>query len=311
MKYLDTYEKLNIKKDENEVFEHLIETFTDSIFTWNHFVDFEKVKIKLKKIEPELNLLNVLIGKEDIEKCFIDLVKGYPKIRKALPILLAVRDIKKFNIIDDLEELTSNNKQDLFDPSVKLTSEIETDIIVFFKDSGLSDIFKNKNIKNIVDYCFGIEVGMDTNARKNRTGEAMESTIERIIKKFSETNNLEYIPKATKSKIKQKWGYDINLDKTNRIFDFAVYNKSKNKIFIIETNYYGGGGSKLKATAGEYRQLFDFLKNQGIDLLWITDGIGWKETKKPLFETFLHNDYLFNIELIKKGVLEEIIIHQQ
>ena len=86
-----------------------------------------------------------------------------------------------------------------------------------------------------------------------------------------------------------------------------VSSKSKNKVFIIETNYYSGGGSKLKSTAGEYQYLYDFLKIQGIDLIWITDGLGWKTTKKSLFETFLHNDYLFNMELVKKGVLKNII----
>jgi type II restriction enzyme len=95
---------------------------------------------------------------------------------------------------------------------------------------------------------------------------------------------------------------------TNRIFDFVVFNKAKNKIFIIETNYYGGGGSKLKATAGEYQYLFDFLNKQKIDLIWITDGSGWKTTTKSLRETFNHNDYLFNLELLKNKVLDEIII---
>ena len=121
-------------------------------------------------------------------------------------------------------------------------------------------------------------------------------------------NNLEYISQATQKKIKEKWDINIAIDKTNRIFDFAVYEKSKNKIFIIETNYYGGGGSKLKSTSGEYQYLSDFLKKQGIDLIWITDGLGWKTTKKSLFETFLHNDYLLNIEMIKKGTLKDIIL---
>jgi len=189
-----------------------------------------------------------------------------------------------------------------------LTSALKEDLINFFKESGLKNIFQDKDVKNIVDYCFGVEVGMDTNARKNRTGQSMESIVEKIIQKFAEKNNLDYIPQATQKKIKEKWNFDIEIDKTNRIFDFAVFEKTKNKIFIIETNYYGGGGSKLKSTAGEYQYLSDFLKNQGIDLIWITDGLGWKTTKKSLFETFLHNDYLLNIELVKQGVLKDIIL---
>jgi type II restriction enzyme len=310
MKYLQTYKKLNLENDEKKVFEYLIETLTDSIFTWDYFVDFEKVKKNIHLIEKELNLLNVLVGKKDIDKEFINLISEYPNVRKVLPILIAIRNnkLKDLKIIDDFEELNSESKVTLFNPSVELSSEIKEDLIAFFNDSGLKNIFQDKDVKNIVDYCFGVEVGMDTNARKNRTGQAMESIVEKIIQKFSEKNNLEYIPQATQKKIKEKWNFDIELDKTNRIFDFAVFEKSKNKIFLIETNYYGGGGSKLKSTAGEYQYLFDFLKTQGIDLIWITDGLGWKTTKKSLFETFLHNDYLLNIELVKKGVLKDIIL---
>ncbi len=310
MKYLQTYKKLKLKEDEKDVFGYLIETLTDSIFTWDYFVGFEKVKKNIHLIEKELNLLNVLIGKDDIGKELISLISEYPNVRKVLPILLAIRNnkLKDLKIVDDFEELKSESKIDLFNPNKELTSELKEDLIIFFKESGLKDIFQDKDIKNVVDYCFGVEVGMDTNARKNRTGQSMESIIEKIIQKFSEKNNLEYIPQATQKKIKEKWNFDIELDKTNRIFDFAVFEKSKNKIFIIETNYYGGGGSKLKSTAGEYQYLSDFLKKQGIDLIWITDGLGWKTTKKSLFETFLHNDYLLNIEMVKQGTLKDIIL---
>ena len=310
MKYLQTYKKLNLKEDEKDIFEYLIETLTDSIFTWDYFVDFEKVKKNIRLIEKELNLLNVLIGKRDIEKEFISLISEYPNVRKVLPILIAIRNnkLKDLKIIDDFEELKSESKIELFNPNTELTSELKEDLLIFFKESGLKEIFQDKDVKNIVDYCFGVEVGMDTNARKNRTGQSMESIVEKIIQKFAEKNDLDYIPQATQKKIKEKWNFDIELDKTNRIFDFAVFEKSKNKIFIIETNYYGGGGSKLKSTAGEYQYLFDFLKRQGIDLIWITDGLGWKTTKKSLFETFLHNDYLLNIEMVKQGILKDIIL---
>ncbi|MGE0792875.1 MAG: type II restriction endonuclease [Candidatus Woesearchaeota archaeon] len=309
MKYLQTYKKLNLK-DEKEVFDYLIKNLKDSIFTWDYFVGFEKVIKNISLIEKELNLLNVLIGKSNLDKELIDLVIEYPKIRKVLPILIAIRQskMKDLQIIDDFEELVSESKIGLFDPKVELNNELKEDLIKFFDESGLKQIFQDKNIKNVVDYCFGVEVGMDTNARKNRTGTSMESIVEAILEKFCKNNKLDFISQATQKKIKEKWNFDISLDKTNRIFDFAVFSKTKNKLFLFETNFYGGGGSKLKSTAGEYQYLFDFLKGQNIDLIWVTDGIGWKTTTKSLFETFLHNDYLFNIELVKQGILKEIIL---
>ena len=310
MKYLQTYNKLNLPNNNTPVFEYLINTLKESVSTWNYFVDFEKVKENVIKIEKELNLLNVLIGKSEIEEEFIKLVEEYPRVRTVLPILIAIRNnkMRTVQIIDDIDTLISENKEDLFNSTIALTPKINADLIKFFNDSGLKNIFEDKSVKSVVDYCFGIEVGMDTNARKNRTGTSMESLVEKIIQDFCKHNKLEYISQATQTKIKKKWNFDIQSDKTNRIFDFVIYNKSKNKIFVIETNFYSNSGSKLKSTAGEYKFLSDFLKTQKIDLIWITDGVGWRKTKQALYETFLHNEYVVNIELIKKDVLNDIIL---
>jgi len=307
MKYLKTYEKLNLK-NEKEVFDYFMTHLKESITPWTYFVDFEKVKKNIHLIEKELNLLNILIGKNNIETELINLIIEYPKIRKVLPILLAIRNKKELIIVNNFEELTSTEQNKLFNPNEILTEELKKELLRFFRESGLKRLFQDKNIKNIVDYCFGIEVGMDTNARKNRIGKTMEQIIENIIKQFSEDHQLEYISQATQSKIKTKWNIDLISDKTNRNFDFAILNKAKNKLCVIETNFYGGGGSKLKATAGEYKSLHDFLSKQNIELIWVTDGPGWKTAEKPLSETFAHNDYLINLELIKNEVLKNILL---
>ena len=145
MKYLQTYKKINLKEDEKEVFEYLINTLTDSIFTWDYFVDFEKVKKNITLIEKELNLLNVLIGKEDIEKEFIDLVIDYPNVRKVLPILIAIRNskLKDLKIIDDFEELNSESKIGLFKPDVELTPELKEDLIA------INESLTKKNFENV------------------------------------------------------------------------------------------------------------------------------------------------------------------
>ena len=105
-------------------------------------------------------------------------------------------------------------------------------------------------------------------------------------------------------KIKNELGYDVPVDKSSRRYDFVIDNGVE--LFIIETNFYGGGGSKLKSTAGEYRNLSDVL-NEKYKFFWITDGMGWKTTVKPLRETFNHNDYLFNLTMLEKGILEFLL----
>ncbi|WP_198305444.1 type II restriction endonuclease [Arcobacter vandammei] len=285
----------------------LVNTLQNSIFTWNYFTDFEKVKINVKKIEKELNLLNYLLGKENIEEEFLSLLEEYPKVRKILPILVAIRSDKLSTtpIITDMETLIPQNKHYIFND--ELNENIKKELLIFFNESGLKDFFENKSVKNLVDYCIGVEVGFDTNARKNRTGDLMENLVEKYLNTFCNKNkNFSFISQATQKRIKEFFNYDIEIDKNSRRFDFALYDKNINKLYLIEVNYYSGGGSKLKATAGEYVSLHNFLKAQNITFIWITDGLGWNKAKSSLEETFNHNDYVINLEMLKNGILNEI-----
>ncbi|MCT7636883.1 type II restriction endonuclease [Aliarcobacter butzleri] len=293
----------------NFSFETLKTTLQDSIFTWDYFTDFEKVKTNVKKIEKELNLLNYLIGKENIEEEFLSLVEEYPKVRKILPILIAIRDDKLSStpIITDMESLIPENKRYIFNDEID--ENIKKELLLFFRETGLKDFFENKVVKNLVDYCIGVEVGFDTNARKNRTGTLMENIVGKYLQTYcSKNKNFSFIEQATQKRIKEFFNYDIEIDKNSRRFDFALYNKSINKLYLMEVNYYSGGGSKLKATAGEYQYLNDFLKAQNLTFIWITDGIGWFTALRPLEETFNHNDYVINLEMLKNGILEEICL---
>lgn len=293
----------------NKNFNNLKNTLQDSIFTWDYFTDFEKVKKNVKKIEKELNLLNYLVGKENLEEEFLTLVEEYPKVRKILPILIAIRDDKLFStpVITNIETLIPENKKYIFHNPID--ENIKKELLIFFKESGLKDIFESKAIKNLVDYCFGVEVGFDTNARKNRTGDIMEKLVFKFLEEFCEEDkNLQFIEQATQKRIKEFFNYDIKIDKNSRRFDFALFDKTKNRLFLIEVNYYSGGGSKLKATAGEYQYLNNFVKSQNINFIWITDGKGWLTSLKPLEETFIHNDYVINLDMLKNGVLKEICL---
>ena len=264
-------------------FETLKSTLQDSIFTWDYFTDFEKVKTNVKKIEKELNLLNYLIGKENIEEEFLSLVEEYPKVRKILPILIAIRDDKLSStpIITNMESLIPENKRYIFNDEIN--ENIKKELLIFFRETGLKDFFENKAVKNLVDYCVGVEVGFDTNARKNRTGTLMENIVGKYLQTYcSKNTNFIYIEQATQKRIKEFFNYDIEIDKNSRRFDFALYDKVLNKLYLIEVNYYSGGGSKLKATAGEYQYLNDFLKAQNLTFIWITDGVGWFTALNPL-----------------------------
>ncbi len=156
----------------------------------------------------------------------------------------------------------------------------------------MKTLITGRKIKNLVDYMIGVEAGLDSNGRKNRGGHAMENIIEVFVSDLCERKGVRYLKEANADKIRAELGYDVPVDRSSRRYDFVIDNGKE--LFIIETNFYGGGGSKLKSTAGEYRSLFDVLKEK-YKFIWITGGYGWKKTARPLRETFDYNDYLINL----------------
>lgn len=55
--------------------------------------------------------------------------------------------------------------------------KLKKELLIIFNESGLKEIFINKHVKNLVGYCFSVEVSFDANARKNRTGKLMEGIV--------------------------------------------------------------------------------------------------------------------------------------
>lgn len=291
---------LNLPNDDL-LFEKITSSFKEKITQWNYFVNWDKVIVNVKLFEKELNILNYLIGKENFEKEAYQLLKKYPETIKAIPTLLAVRD----SYIDVLVD-TRNFKYIHLDFFQKEFSDNEIHGFVdFLLNSGIGKLIINKQIKNLVDYATGVEVGLDSNGRKNRGGTLMESLVEEFVSDTCQNIGIQYMPQATAKKIKEQWGLDVVVDKSSRQLDFAI-NKN-GKLFFIECNFYGGGGSKLKSTATEYIEMNRYWNKQGIEFIWITDGAGWKSTLKPLREYFDKADYLLNLEMLKEGLLYTIL----
>lgn len=302
MKYLPIYDELFGCKNEDEVFNYFLQNLKPSNTLWTYFVNWEKVYGNINKVEICLNLLNYLIGKENFDDEFKRLIKEQPQIVRILPSLVVSRE-KKFKILVDFEN--KQLKYEDYDFTIKdPTDENIEKYLYFVEQSGLKALILSNKIKSLVDYMIGVEAGLDSNARKNRGGTSMEDIVEVFIKDICEKKDYRYLKEADAGKIKKEFGIEVPVDKSSRRYDYVV--KTGEELIIFEVNFYGGGGSKLKSTAGEYRNLYDVLDGK-FKFIWVTDGIGWKTTARPLRETFNHNDHLVSLAMLEKGILEKII----
>jgi len=280
-------------------FEKWICNFKQSISDYKYYVDFDKIYKQADEYKVELNILNSLIGSKNIERDFENILFKYPETLEVIPMLLAIRSNEIF-IKDEVGEYLFR-----FD---KIVYSMD-DYIKFMRETGLFDLLENHIINNLYDYILGVEVGLDSNGRKNRGGHLMEDLVESYIIKAGFKRNINYFKEIYTADIEQKWNVDLSIlkgeiDATKR-WDFAI--KTDNHIYVIEANFYASSGSKLNETARSYELIANKVKQiDGVTFIWITDGVGWNNARIPLNETFNVLDTLYNIDDLENGVLNNL-----
>ena len=285
---------------EKRDFNKWLKSFRKSIATYGYYTDFDKVFENVNNIRIELNILNSLIGSQNIKKDFENIIEKYPETLKCIPILLAVRK-KEIYVIDiDGEYIYSFKKRNY---PVEQYSE-------FMEKTGLFRLLKNHIINNLFDYVTGVETGLDSNGRKNRGGHIMEDLVESFIKSSGFKRDKDYFKEMTISEIENRWNVDLsaisNTGKTEKRFDFVI--KTDSQIYVIETNFYASNGSKLNETARSYKTITKEVETiEGVTFVWFTDGKGWESARNNLEETFDVLEHIYSINDLENGIINKII----
>lgn len=262
-------------------FSDFMKPLKETHFSLRDYVDFPKVAANVEAISIKLNQLNYLIGQEDMEAAVKRLWDENPKVFSVLDVLIAVRTKDKKKAIDVYGK--THLVGDYFNSPKKVTE--------FLNETGLTEVFQKKQIKNLVDYVFGVEVGLDSNARKNRGGHIMEGLVANILTlngiPFEQEVYYTEFPEIVRA-----------LGADNKRFDFVI--RTPEKTYLIEANFYTGGGSKLNEVARSYSELAPKINAvPGFEFVWITDGIGWESARNKLEEAFAHIPSVYNLTNIQ------------
>lgn len=286
-------------------FKKWLEKFRDSIADYKYYTDFEKVYRNVDSIKVELNIMNSLIGSNNIESDFKNLLKRYPEIKKAIPILIAKRE-NEIYCQDINGSYTYSFKVEEYPSNSHAYYE---HYIYFMRETGLFELLQKHIINNLIDYVTGVETGLDSNGRKNRGGHLMENIVEKYIIKMGFEKNKNYFKEMYIHEITNRWGIDLsaisNKGKMEKRFDFVV--KTEDMIYVVEANFYSSGGSKLNETARSYKKIAGEIDTiEGITFVWFTDGKGWMRARNNLEETFDVMEHIYNISDMEDNIMEKI-----
>ena len=248
--------------------------------TYNYFVDWGKIMYTLNELLVEIGILNSLVHvrQEDRRTKLSEILKKYPKVISLIPILIAVSE-KELEVYDDETKKTKH-----FD--FKTSSSVE-DVVNFCDKSGLLEIFDE--IKDLYTYLFGVEVGKDTNSRKNRSGHIFEKIVETELRESLKDLPVEIIPEYTLTHIRKKR------------FDFVVFSDNT-PIIVIECNFYNTSGSKPTEVARSYVDLQNKLRSSDLIFVWVTDGQAWIGMRDTISKVSTEIDYLLNLDMFKRNI---------
>ena len=271
-----------MSKDFNKFMSQLQETNQ----TLDFFCNFDKIAANVDNIKLSLCMLNSMIGTTNLRRSVETIWNRDRSAFSVMDILIAVRSEGK--------KVVLNSAGDCI-----ILDELFTSIdgvMEYLEGTGLADLFRQKKINDLVDYVFGIETGLDSNARKNRSGHVMEGMVASILKK----NGIKFrqeVYSTEWSNLQRVLGDD------EKRFDFVI--QTPKKTYLIEVNFYSGGGSKLNEVARSYSDIAPKINSvSGFEFVWITDGIGWKSAKNKLQEAYSIIPSIYNLTSIKDFIQE-------
>lgn len=295
MARLDFYKRFLQLSEDGEIVKEFTKSLLATNRTYDFFVGWDKVKKNIENFKIEIGILSTLSGSKNFEKDLTDILKEYPKTAAVLPLLIAVRDER----LDVLEDIGSGRIN-----SIDFSKGYTPEVIEFAKKAGIKDLFGS--IKVLNDYLFGVEVGLDSNARKNRSGSFMENLIENEFAKMQkEISGIEIFPKASFRKVAESNGLHIPKELRDRIPDFVV--RKGKKLITMEVNFYSGQGSKPQEIVDSYINRQSELKGDGWEFLWITDGDAWRGGQNQISKAIGKLDFVLNLSFVRRGFLRHII----
>ena len=270
----------------NKDFDKFMSQLQETNQTLDFFCDFDKIAANVENIKLSLCMLNSLIGTTDLRRSVETIWNRDRSAFSVMDILIAVRSDGKKAVLNSAGECIILDR---------LFTSVDG-VVEYLEGTGLADIFRERRINDLVDYVFGIETGLDSNARKNRSGHVMEGMVADILKKHG-------------VKFRQEV-YSTELPNLQRVlgddekrFDFVIQTDAKT--YLIEVNFYSGGGSKLNEVARSYSDIAPKVNSvPGFEFVWITDGIGWKSARNKLQEAYNIIPSIYNLVSIEDFIKE-------
>ncbi len=275
-----------------------LDTITEGIIPRTNFIDWVTIDTTLANYRREIKELQKIINEnQDIYEKLRDYLENCNNPEKIIKLCFLLLGHTPDTFVSEIDSININ----------KLTSEVrlnkkETidDFLQLLKDLKFQELF---HLICIDDYLKGVMIGLETHKRKGVGGKFYINTVKNQINQIVNQMNLSGLEIQLSQE--ERIVFDGNGEQL-KIVDFAL--KQNDKIRIgIEVNFYTNTGSKPTEIKRSYVEINRKLNEKNIELIWITDGHGYKKMKKSLGDAFDSHPNIYNTYMVKKYLLEDLM----
>lgn len=289
-------------KSSEDFRDNFLETITPGIIPRNNFISWKQIDEKFDIYQPGI-LFYSQLGQttrtdEEFDEYLVEgllssdnpafLVKtGFELLGHTGDIYVSSEDYLKLSTLN--KKIDSENEEDR-----ALVSSFAT----VLSDLGLRSVTKNITLEN---YFIGVQVGLESNRRKNVGGEAFKQAVRVELELIVSKLNISGITCTLKEEDKILYKDGV----TSKKVDFSI--RFKDNVLGIEINFYTASGSKPTEIKRSYGLVNNELDNVGVALVWITDGAGYFDMKNSLKEARDIHKNTYNFKMMKESFEQDII----
>jgi hypothetical protein len=283
-----------------EAFVHaFMSTLTPGIIPRSNFMHWPSIMEKVEYLQPQVEFYADLA---------VRLTKGADFVQELTDSLLAADD--PLPIIRCAFELLGHTNSEFVTKEDDTTDAALAERFVqrdekssryfaeLLRDLGFEKILRRNDLEDIL---LGVQIGLETHRRKNIGGDAFRDEIAAMLAQI--TRQLASKGQALLVEPETTIRYGNKLSKK---VDFALMQGGRPR-FGIEVNFYTVSGSKPTEIKRSYGSITSGLNGVGTELLWITDGKGYRAMNRSLRDAFVTLPNIYNLRQAQQHLQDDLL----
>ncbi len=165
------------------------------------------------------------------------------------------------------------------------------------KDLGFLHVLNRDDLEDLM---LGVQLGLETHRRKNVGGDTFNGEVAELLNSVM----VRLRTSGHAIRVQQETTISVGRGLSKKV-DFALLLNDVIR-FGVEVNFYTVSGSKPTEIKRSYGDLLRGLQSVNIDLIWVTDGKGYRQMLRSLRDAYVILPNIYNLKQAQQHLLSDL-----